>query len=211
MNAMIPLMMDLHDRIVTIFGGGTVGARKAAHFGTSAVIRVISRTFAPAFGELPVRMIRQDLGDATDHDLRRIIGDSFCVIAATSDGQLNERIVRVCKEMGVPVNTATGDDSTFLIPSVVEGEHYQIAITTAGMSPAIPRYVRQVLEKEFASLDGMIELQQELRITLKEIEPSREQRAEILRAVLADAEIWKALEQDPAKARILAKTRYIHE
>lgn len=206
---MIPLMLDLTGRAVLIFGGGEVGARKAAFFRHEADVTVVSRSFVPAFDDLAVRRHRTDLAGMPDDDLERLVGDAFLVVAATPDAGLNDRIGRSCRRRGVHFNNAAGEQGDVLIPSVIRGRRYLMAITTFGMSPAVPRYIRMRLEEEYGELDGMIELQGDLRAMLKETEPSQEKRSAVLWSVLSDEEIWTALASDYADARRIAEERYL--
>ncbi|MDT8358371.1 MAG: bifunctional precorrin-2 dehydrogenase/sirohydrochlorin ferrochelatase [Methanomicrobiaceae archaeon] len=205
---MIPLMIDFSGRIVTIVGGGTVGARKASYFHQDAEVRVVSRSFSEDLAGLSVERVCCDLDGISDAGIDGLVAGSFLVIAATSDWKLNRRIAGRCRELGILCNLATGEGGDVLLPSVVRGERYSVAISTAGQSPGVPRYVRGVLERELGGLDAMIAIQQELRTLLREKVTGQEERQRLLRAVLEDPEVWAMAVTDPEGARELAKRRY---
>ena len=97
---MIPLMVNCTGKCVVIFGGGEVGARKAAFFSGEANVKVVSRSFSPKFSEMKVLLVSADLGDADDETLIRHLDGAFLAIAATPDGDLNERIGRCAASLG---------------------------------------------------------------------------------------------------------------
>ena len=66
------------------------------------------------------------------------------------------------------------------------------------------------LESEYANLDLMIELQDEVRSMLKETEPVQAKRSRILWNILEDNEIWEMLASDYDQARTMAIARYLH-
>ena len=49
---MIPLVLDLAEKRVVVFGGGAVGLRKAKYFKDEADVKVVSREFDPGFDSL---------------------------------------------------------------------------------------------------------------------------------------------------------------
>ncbi|ABN56912.1 MAG: bifunctional precorrin-2 dehydrogenase/sirohydrochlorin ferrochelatase [Methanoculleus marisnigri] len=207
---MIPLMLDLTGRRVLIFGGGGVGARKAAFFEHEAEVTVISRSFSPDLDGLTVRRQEADLSDLSDEALGFLLAGAFLAVAATPDPSLNDRIGRLCAEAGVLFNNAAGEPGDVIIPSVVRGSRYLVAISTHGKSPAVSRYLRTRLEADYADLDKMIELQEEVRSMLRETEPAQAQRSRILWKILLDDEIRAALATDYGRARALAIERYLH-
>ena len=207
---MIPLMLDLAGRRVLIFGGGDVGARKAAYFEHEAEVTVISRSFSPALDDLAIRRQKVDLSTLADEELRTLLQDAFLVVAATSDPGLNDRIGRMCAERGILFNNAAGEPGDVTIPSVVRGRNYLVAISTRGKSPAVSRYLRMQLAAEYADLDLMIELQDEVRSMLKESEPVQAKRSRALWSILGDEEIWRTLASDYDRARTLAIERYLY-
>ena len=60
-------------------------------------------------------------------------------------------------------NNADGEPGDVVIPAMTMGEHYTIAISTGSESPAVSRFIRQEIEKNYPSLDAMIVLQHRLR------------------------------------------------
>ncbi|MEN6512636.1 bifunctional precorrin-2 dehydrogenase/sirohydrochlorin ferrochelatase [Methanoculleus sp.] len=207
---MIPLMLDLTGRRVLIFGGGDVGARKAAYFEHEAEVTVISRSFSPALDGLAIRRQEADLSTLPDEALRGLLQGAFLAVAATPDTGLNDRIGRVCAGSGVLFNNAAGVPGDVIIPSVVRGSRYLVAISTRGKSPAVSRYLRMRLETEYADLDRMIDLQDEMRSMLREVEPVQAERSRILWSILRDEEVWGALASDYERARAMAIERHLH-
>jgi len=207
---MIPLMLDLTGRRVLIFGGGDVGARKAAYFSHEAEVTVISRSFSPDLDGLAIQRQEADLSAFPDPALRDLIGGAFLAVAATPDPGLNDRIGRVCAGSGVHFNNAAGEPGDVIIPSVVRGGRYLVAISTHGKSPAVSRYLRMRLQKEYADLDRMIDLQDEVRSMLRETEPVQAERSRILWSILEDDEVWEALAADYDRARAMAIERHLH-
>lgn len=203
-------MLDLTGRRVLIFGGGGVGARKAAFFEHEAEVTVISRSFSPELDALAIRRQEADLSVLSDETFQGFLQGAFLAVAATPDPGLNDRIGRLCAEAGVLFNNAAGVPGDVIIPSVVRGSRFLVAISTRGKSPAVSRYLRTRLEAEYADLDKMIELQEEVRSMLRETEPVQAERSRILWSILSDDEIRAALATDYGRARALAIERYLH-
>jgi len=206
---MIPLLVDFSKKTVVIFGGGEVGARKAAYFAPEAKVRVYSRSFSPAFSGLDVDQEHVDLHGAGDERLRSLLEGAFLAVAATPDRELNNRIGELCQERGILFNNADGISGDLLIPSVVKGERFLLAVSTAGSSPAISRFLREFLEKSLPDLDRMIALQERLRAYLKECQPDTEARKDVLWKVLMDREVWRALHAGETAAWSLIARRYL--
>ncbi|HTY15552.1 MAG TPA: bifunctional precorrin-2 dehydrogenase/sirohydrochlorin ferrochelatase [Methanoregulaceae archaeon] len=208
---MLPLMIDFSKKKIIIFGGGDVGVRKAAYFSDQADVSVISRSFSSSFDNIRVARTRADISVAGDEELGRLITGAFLVIAATSDPQLNDRIGRICSGQGVLFNNAEGAKGDVIIPSKIEGNHYLIAISTGGESPGVSRFLREHINAMLPNLDGMIELQGRLRETLKQREPDQSRRSRILRDVILDQDVWRAIAISPEAGWKMVEMRYLHE
>jgi precorrin-2 dehydrogenase/sirohydrochlorin ferrochelatase len=210
MVLMIPLMIDLSGRSVVIFGGGDVGARKAAFFCHEADVTVISRSFSPLFDNLSIRRSFADVSRMPDNELLNYLSGAFLAIAATSEPALNDRIGARCRELGILFNNADGTGGSVLLPAVSRGDQYLLAVSTGGQSPAVARYLRELIERECPALDDMIALQARLRTALKPVIPDQEQRSRILRDVIEDPAIWKLLEKKPEEVWNIVAARYLH-
>jgi precorrin-2 dehydrogenase/sirohydrochlorin ferrochelatase len=208
---MIPLFVDCSGKRIIIFGGGEVASRKAAYFSRETDVLVISRSFSHKMSILPVKRRMLDVGRVPDEVLNGLLDGAFLVVGALSDPTQNNRIKDLCMAREILFNNADGEPGTVIIPSVIGGENYQLAISTRGNSPAVSRFIREHLESQFPALDDMIALQRSLRAQLKQTESSQSRRNAILWEVLHDREIWKTLKNDPAGAYRLAKERYLHE
>ena len=206
---MIPLMVDLSGRRVLIFGGGMVGARKARFFSPEADVTVISRSFSDECDVLPVRKRELDLSRMADIGIARLVEGSFIVIAATSDEALNDRIGKICREKGILFNNAAGETGDLLIPSVIKGEHYLLAISTAGESPAISRFLREYIQASLPQIDRMVVVQGRLRDALQDKVPDTDTRRMILWEVLNDPTVWEALGKGEEEGWRMVKERYL--
>jgi precorrin-2 dehydrogenase/sirohydrochlorin ferrochelatase len=208
---MIPLFVDCSGRRIVIFGGGAVAARKAAYFAGEAQVLVVSRSFSEKIAGLPVEHKTRDVGDEPDSAVEDMIAGAFLVIGALSDPGQNDRIGKLCRQAGVLFNNADGDAGDVRLPAISRAEHYTLAISTDGSSPAVSRYIREYLEQELPALDAMIVLQERLRKKLRNLEPDQSRRNAVLREVLDDASIWEHLESDPDTAWALVSRRYLHD
>jgi precorrin-2 dehydrogenase/sirohydrochlorin ferrochelatase len=208
---MIPLFVECAGKRVVIFGGGEVAARKAGHFAREADVLVASRTFSPSCRALPVQLHTLDTRAVTDADLGLLIAPAFLVIGALSDKAENDRIGALCREHGVLFNNADGTPGDVIIPAISSGEYYTIAVSTGSQSPAVSRYIRQEIEKNYPALDAMVALQHRLREALRERMTTPEMRRRILWEVLRDKMIWTLLSESPERAWERVEGRYLHE
>jgi precorrin-2 dehydrogenase/sirohydrochlorin ferrochelatase len=208
---MIPLFVDCSDKKVVIFGGGDVAARKAARFAQKADVFLISRSFSKRCRTLPVHFQELDIKTVSDETISNSIDNAFLVIAALSDREENNRIGHLCRKNKVLFNNADGENGDVVIPAVSEREHYVLAISTLGESPAISRYIRQEIESRYPALDAMIELQSRLRERLKNGGLTQAERSAIIWNVLNDHHIWNTLQHSPDDAWTEVERGYLHD
>lgn len=207
---MIPLFIDCVGRRIVIFGGGAVAARKAAYFAKEARVLVVSRSFVQKIEALRVEKRNLDIQDAPDATLAALVREAFLVIGALSDPAQNNRIGRICKKRGILFNNADGEAGDVILPAISGGEHYTLAISSGGSSPAVSRFVREHLEEELPGLDAMIVLQQRVREELKKTVSDQIRRNGILRRILDDKFVWELLLTDPDRAWDTVSARYLH-
>ena len=143
-----PAYLDLRKRPCVVIGGGAVAERKAiALFEAGASVTVISPTLTPKLHEL------SESGKIThlkkQYEEKDLSGE-FLVIAATDSAEVNTLVASACRKKQVLVNVATPpEESTFIVPSVVERGDLLIAISTSGASPAMAKKVRQDIEQRY--------------------------------------------------------------
>ncbi len=206
---MRPLMIDLTGKKVVIIGGGEVGARKARFFAPAAEVTVISRSFSPHLSGIDVKRIPCDIRDLPDGKIRALLDGAFAVVAATPDPSLNNRIGTLCREKGILFNNASGDTGDLLIPSVIAGDHFLLALSTEGESPAVSRFLREHLQSTLPELDRMVALQGRLRKYLLDIEPDSRKRKDIVIKVLHDPSVWVALAKSEEGAWQIIEEKYL--
>ena len=196
-NHFFPLMIDLRDKTILIFGGGKVAERKAIKFLSYAKVHIISQSFTDALLALKhnnnLEMHQSDLYELKDDEISNYLVSSFLVIPATSDKELNQRIAQLAKASNILINDID-DIGEVIIPSIINEGDLMIAISTQGKSPALSKFTRkklqQVVTPEYAA---MSRLQAEMRAILKTSTSDQEERKEVLWQVLNSEEIWKTL------------------
>lgn len=206
---MIPLMLNVSERKVVIFGGGDVGARKAGFFSPEAEVTVYSRSFSPRLSGTGATLVETDFSGLSDRDILQLLDGAWLAVAATPDPVLNDRIGALCRDEGILFNNARGEPGDVLIPSVIRDRNYILSISTGGKSPAVSRYLREFLQSSLPCLDRMIDLQERLRRHLGETEPDIGKRRSVLHDVLRDPDVWAALEEGGDAAWSMVGRRYL--
>ena len=206
MSDFLPLMLDLKEKEIVIFGGGEVGERKASLFCEHANVTIISNKFTSELNRFyeigKIKLIK--VKDIIEKDISSYLKKAFIVIPATNDAILNERIAKIARDEGKFVNRVD-DIGDIIVPSVIRRGDIVIGISTAGQSPALSKYIRQKVEEvitpEFAQ---MSRLQREIREILKSSVDDQKKRKDILWNIINDNEVWKGFEESYEKAYINA-------
>ena len=197
-------MLDLSGRKIVIFGGGSVGERKAELFSGCADTFVVSLEFSQRLQELEasgqVRLFKLDLLAASDSELRELISGAFIVIPATSSFELNRKITDIARESDILINQVDALGSV-VIPSVIKRGDLVIGISTLGHSPAVSKYTRRQIEGVITpAYSDMIRLQDELRTYLKQHVAEQRKRKELLWKVLESEAVWNGFSESYEKA-----------
>ena len=198
---MIPLLHDFTGERVLVFGGGSVGARKARRFAREAEVVVLAPAFSGEFGS--ARLVRTapapaDVGGWLD----RV--EPALAVAATDDAAVNDAVDRAAGERGVLVNRAdrsTVDRSTgtelrdadrVVVPATVRDGPVVASVGTGGRAPALSRQLRRDLEETIEGTGDLAEVTAKLREELRDRPPGK--RRDAVRAVVASDAVWKALD-----------------
>lgn len=141
-----PINLEIKDMKITIIGGGDVAYRKCKNFlefGKS--VRVVSPEFIDSF-----ELIKNNVELIYDVYKEEYIKDSFIVVAATNNKEINKNIGIYCRSCGKLVNVV--DDiklSNYTVPSYVKRGDLLISISTGGKSPSLSSKIRKDLEEVY--------------------------------------------------------------
>ena len=146
--ALFPMFVKLEGRRCVVVGGGAIATSKVESLLRSgADVTIVSPVLNPRLDELrlegrlawiPRRFQPCDLDGA------------FLVIAATSDGNVNELVFRESDRRGILCNAVDQPlRCHFYFPAIVRRGVLQIAISTAGLSPSLAARLRAQFEEEF--------------------------------------------------------------
>jgi len=203
---MIPLVHDFEDERVLVFGGGSVGARKARRFAREAEVVVVSPAFAErGFGG--AALVRAAPGP---DDVGRWVAaaDPALVVAATDDRAVNDAVAAAAREHGALLNRADEsgrrDAGSVVVPATVRDGPVVVAVTTGGRSPALSRRLREQLEGTVANAGEMAELTGRLREQLEAEDVPASRRRDAIRAVVRSEDVWKALDTGSRNPRQVA-------
>lgn len=184
---MLPLFLDLTDRLVVVIGGGPVGRRKA-----SAVRAAGGRVRLICLEPRPPEM-NDPLLDWRMEAYRPEHLDGAALVFAAAPPEVNARIVADARARGVWVNAASQpQEGDFFLPATVRRGDFVLAVSTGGAAPILTQIVRDRLEQEFDEAFGQwVALLAELRPLVM----ARITEAEQRRIVLTGLCQWQWLER----------------
>lgn len=156
---MLPLFLDLTDRLVVVIGGGPVGRRKA-----SVVRAAGGRVRLICLEPRPPEM-NDPLVDWRTEAYRPEHLDGAALVFAAGPAELNARIVADARVRGAWVNAASQpEEGDFFLPATVRRGDFMLAVSTGGAAPILTQIVRDRLEQEFDETFGVwVALLAELR------------------------------------------------
>jgi precorrin-2 dehydrogenase / sirohydrochlorin ferrochelatase len=199
--SLFPIFLKLTARPCVVIGAGHLAESKIESLrAADAAITVIAPTASERIANLAAS------GDLTWHQREYTNGDltgSFLVIAATNVPAVNRAVFNEATEKGVLCNAV--DDPPFCdfyFPSIVRRGDLQIAISTAGASPALAQQLRKELNAQLPLDlgDWLADLGQ-LRREVVAVEPLNESR----RLLLHELAQRQVCAYDQCPSRLLAR------
>ena len=192
---MIPLYHDFTDGTVLVFGGGSVGARKARRFAREASVVVVGPELpADDYGGAETVRAAPDPADVPAW-FERV--DPALVVAATDDPDVNEAVARAADERDVLVNrtdrSGGRDVGSVVVPATVRDGEVTVAVSTGAASPALARELRKRIEAEIEGAGELAAATAAVREELKArgVDPDRRRAA--VRAAVRSPAVWKDL------------------
>lgn len=139
-----PIHLDIKDLTITIIGGGPIAYRKCQFLVESGKhVTVVAKDFTPEFTTISdqVTLIKDTYNPS-------YIEESFLVIAATDDRQLNADIGAYCKAKQKLVNVASDQaQSNFIIPGQIKRGDLLLSVSTSGKNPTFAKTIKTQLQQ----------------------------------------------------------------
>ena len=143
-----PMFIDLSEKKVVVIGGGRIAGRRVETLlkfteNITVVSPEITEEIRMAAKQHKVCWVKERFEDHTD----MILKGADMVLAATNDSECNEKVARICKERGIPVNASHKKElCDFYFPAIVVQENVVAGITSSGLNHSQARQVREKVE-----------------------------------------------------------------
>ena len=175
--ALFPMFLKLAGRKCTVVGAGTIAESKITSLlNAEAEVTVVAPVINIAVRQLAslgcVALIEREF-------LPEDLSGAFLVIAATSKEEVNSAVYEEAQRRGVLCNAVDDPENCdFYFPAVVQRGALQIAISTAGESPALAQRLGAEIEEQLdlSTGDWLARLGQARREVLATIPPGEERR-----------------------------------
>jgi siroheme synthase-like protein len=163
-----PIFLEMKDRRCVVIGGGAVAERRVEGLvAVGANVTVISPAITEGLRDLltqgAIRHVAREYrgGDRAGYDL---------VFVATDNSEINAAVSSEARSLRIWVNSADDPDHCdFILPAVIRRGDLAVAVSTAGVSPAVTRAIREELDEYFhADYARFVQIAGEVRKELRE-------------------------------------------
>jgi uroporphyrin-III C-methyltransferase len=178
--SMLPIFLKLDGRRCLLVGAGNVALDKIGSLlKTGLRLRVVAPEARAEIRQLAAEGKLewvQRAFEAADLD------GNFLVVTATNSSEVNAAVYRASVERGILCNSVDDiPNCDFYFGSVVNRGDLQIAISTAGQSPAVAQHLRREIDEQLPEdLGPWLESLGQLRREVLEIHPGGEARKSLL-------------------------------
>jgi precorrin-2 dehydrogenase/sirohydrochlorin ferrochelatase len=177
---MFPVFLKLEARPCLVVGAGTIAAPKIASLlRAGGIVTVVAPEARP---EVEVQAGAGELAWHARDFVETDLDGMFLVVAATDLQRVNHSVAEAARVRNILCNSVDDPpDCDFFYPSVVKRGDLQIAISTAGKSPALAQRLREELDAALP-LDAGAWLDQlgETRLKILAALPGSEERKHAL-------------------------------
>ncbi|MFO7604622.1 MAG: siroheme synthase CysG [Gammaproteobacteria bacterium] len=151
----LPIFLNIKNRPCLVVGGGEVAARKVSLLlRAGGAVTVVSPVLCPALQQLHDD---QAMAYQAGRFAPELIKGQAVIIAATDDSGVNQQVAELAQAAGIPVNVVDNPALCgFIMPSIIDRNPVQIAISTGGSSPVLARLLRARLETFIPSAYGRL-------------------------------------------------------
>ncbi len=178
------MFFNIAGRPCLVVGGGEVAARKVKQLlDAKGQVRVVAPSLSPA---LALLLAENSIEHIAAEFTPECLDDCVVVIAATDNAAVNEEVSSLAQARQLPVNVVDNPQlCSFIMPSVINRDPVQIAITSGGTSPVLARLLRARLETMVPSAYGRLAmLMQEFRAKAKRRFPEMQRRRRFWEQIL---------------------------
>ncbi len=190
----LPIFYDLSVCPCLVVGAGEIAARKVRQLRKAeASVIVVAPEICKELKDLAES---KEINYISEKFSEELLGDKMLVIAATNDEEVNKKVSELAKAQNIPVNVVDNPDlCSFIMPSIVDRDPVQIAISTGGASPVLARLLRARLESLIpASYGRLAQLMARFRGHVKQRYPKMQERRRF----------WEHILQGPVAEMIYA-------
>jgi precorrin-2 dehydrogenase / sirohydrochlorin ferrochelatase len=194
---MIPLFLNVNNRLCVVIGGGPVGQRKAA-----ALLEGGARVRLICLEPRPAEETAAALEWLTEpYHAGHLQGATLIFAAATPE--INRQVVADARAAGLWVNAATEPDSgDFFMPAALRRGDLVIAVGTSGEAPGVAKAVRDLLDSQLDDAFGRwLALLAELRQQIQAAIPVPEWRRALLERLCKPEWLDRLRRESPDQVR----------
>jgi siroheme synthase-like protein len=144
----LPIFLDVTGRRCLVVGSGPIAERRAtALLEAGAAVTIVSPALTETLQALAAQgRITHLAGEYRSDDM----DGAAVVFAITDDPALRHSLAGDAAQRGIAINIADAPEfCSFIAPAVVRRGRLQLAISTAGASPALAARLRGALEDQF--------------------------------------------------------------
>jgi uroporphyrin-III C-methyltransferase/precorrin-2 dehydrogenase/sirohydrochlorin ferrochelatase len=180
----LPIFYNIQNKPAIVVGGDGLAARKAdLLLSAGARVSVIAATLGDEMTRFQaanrVQWLQRDYqtGD---------LADASIAIAASDLPDTNRQVAQEAEQLRIPCNVVDHADlGSYIMPSIINRDPVQIAVSTGGVSPVLARMIRTNLESCTPSAYGnLARLVESYRQQVKQTFPRVEERRKFWESVI---------------------------